>query len=146
MKAGILYGLMLGIVTPLLTKVAPQPGGSILMWGVIAVQLACAAALTRERMGLFFSSLAMALGSAWAIMVVALYAAGYDMFTFPMPWAAFYWLGAIVIPATLHVDMLLHPTKWEAWKQHMKGLGLWDLLRFRHIPDLRTGATPGPAV
>jgi len=143
MKAAMLYGLMLGIAFPLLTNVAPQPGGSILMWGAIAVQLAWAGALTWKRMGLFFSSLAMALGSGLSIMVVALYLAGYDLFSFPMPWAVVYWSGVVVGPITLHVDMFLHPAKWEAWKRHMEGVGLWDMLRCRHIPDLRSEATPG---
>lgn len=134
---------MLGITAPFLTTVAPQPGGSILWWGAIAVNLAWAAALTRERTGLFFSSLAMALGSAMAIMAVALFAAGYDLFTFPMPWAAFFWSGTVVVPTTLHVDMLLHPAKWEAWKRHMEGMSVWDMLRFRHIPYLRSRTMPG---
>lgn len=143
MKAAMLYGLILGIAFPLLTSVAPQPGGSILMWGAIAVQLAWAAALTRERMDLVFSSSAMALGSALAVMVAALYAAGYDLFTFPMPWAAVYWVGVVVVPLTLYVDMFLHPAKWEAWKDHMEDMSIWDMLRFRHIPDLRSWKMPG---
>ena len=143
MKAAMLYGLMLGIAFPLLTAVAPQPGGSILMWGAIAIQLAWGAVLTQARMGLFFSSLAMALGSALSIMVVALYATGYDLFTFPMPWAAYYWLGVIVVAITLHLDMFLHPAKREAWRRHMEKVSVWDMLRGRHIPDLRSGTIPG---
>ena len=143
MKSAMLYGLMLGIAVPLLTTMAPQPGGSILLWGAIAVQLSWAAALTRERTGLLFSSLAMALGSALAVMVVAVHAAGYDLFSIPMPWATVFWSGVVVAPITLHVDMFVNPAKWEAWKRHMEEISIWDMLRFRHIPDLRSSKMPG---
>ena len=48
------------------------------------------------------------------------------------------WAGWLAIPVTLYVDMFLHPAKWAAWKDHMNGISLWDMLRFRHIPDLRS--------
>ena len=136
MRSATLFGFIVGLAFPLATKVAPQPAGSILWWGLAAVQLAWASALVRERTGLLFSSLAMALGSVFAIAMVAAAATGYDLFTLPMPWLALLWSGVFVVPILLYVDKLVEPTKWEAWKAHQESMSLWDLLRFRHIPSL----------
>lgn len=137
MKAAMKYRALLGFLTPLFTYALPQPAGSIVLWGVFAVQLAWAATLIRKRTHLFFSSLAMAMGSAVSVMAVALLVAGYELIMLPMPWAAVYWLGVVAVPVTLYVDMFARPDEWEAWKRHMDDATLRDMLRGRHIPDLR---------
>jgi hypothetical protein len=64
MGASALYGVFIAIAFGLLTRLAPQPIGSIIFWGFVAAQLAWGAVASWRRMGLPFATSAMAIGAA----------------------------------------------------------------------------------
>jgi hypothetical protein len=66
--------------------------------------------------------------------------AGYTIRNPPGEWTLL-WL-TLPIPILLTVARIVHRDEWQQWKQHMSGMSLRDMLRFRHIPDLQQPTTP----
>lgn len=138
MKAAAGYGLLFGFTSGLLTNVAPQPWGGILLWGFLALQSAAMTIVLLRRTRLPFASLSCVIATIVSAMAALLYGAGYDLFTFPLPWAAFFWTGFFVIPIVLYVDKFVNPDQWQAWRRHMDECSTWDIFQGHHIPDLRS--------
>lgn len=138
MKAAAGYGLLFGFAFGLLTNAAPRPWGEFLLWSLLALQSAVFTVVLYRRTRLPFASLAVLIATVVSAGAAILHAVGYDLFTFPLPWAAFFWVGIVLAPIVLYVDKFANPDEWQAWRRHMDECTTWDILTGHHIPDLRS--------
>jgi hypothetical protein len=141
MWGSAVYGFFLGMVTPLFTMVAPQPMGSILLWGALACQLTWGATLCWRRTGLPFATGAMAVGAAMSGVVAGLAAAGHVFPYLPIAWWGLVGAGFLAPPLLFLIESRVHRAKWMQWKRYMEPMSAWDILRGRHIPELRNSGT-----
>lgn len=59
--------------------------------------------------------------------------------TAPQPLGSILWWGFFAGPLLFLIESRLHRAKWVQWKQYMERQTAWDILKGRHIPDLRNG-------
>lgn len=137
MRASALYGLVMGIAIVLLTRVVPQPTGSIIVWGFFAGQLTWGALVCWRRTGLPFATAAMTIGAACSAALAVLAAGGHVFPDLPLGWWVPVGLGLVLGPLCLLVESRVHRAKWKRWGDYMEGKNLWDIVTGRHIPPLR---------
>ncbi|MFN8579365.1 MAG: hypothetical protein U0163_00095 [Gemmatimonadaceae bacterium] len=77
MNAGLKYGVVVGAVTVLFTRVAPQPAGSMLLFAATSLQLAWGAWLVWHRAGFVFMTLGLSAAAVGAGLLSALAASGH---------------------------------------------------------------------
>jgi hypothetical protein len=137
MRGSAIYGLFLGVGIVLFLELAPQPLGSVVLWGFFAGQLTWAAALCWRRTGLPFVTAAMAIGAASSGMMAVLATAGHVLPDLLL--AA--WAPMVGVPFAIALLMVIesriHREKWLQWERYMAQKSAWDILRGRHIPELR---------
>jgi hypothetical protein len=135
-----LYGILIGTAFVALTRLAPQPNGSVVYWAFFTLQLSWGAVTCWRRTGLQCASAAMAVGGVISASLAALAATGR---VFPdVPPAAWLLLGSgvVVVPGLLWLESRVNPVKWRRWARYMQQRNsLWDILTGRHIPQLRNG-------
>jgi hypothetical protein len=139
MVASALYGLLIGIAFVLFTQVAPQPTGSIVFWGVVAVQLAWGAVACWRRTGLPFATSAMAIGAAMSACLAVLAATGRIFPDLSRGLWVPVGIGLAIGPLFLLIESRVNRAKWREWAHYMERKNVWDILTARHIPDLRDG-------
>jgi len=131
------YGYFLGIACFLLIRVAPQPGGSIVWWSFLAVQLTWGATICWRRTGLPFASAAMGIGAICSALLAVLASAGHVFPDLPIEW----WVPVAVLmissPVCLFVESRVHHAQVLRWRDYMLRKTVWDILTGRHIPRLR---------
>jgi len=136
MNPGAIFGFSVAVVFMLSQVLLPQPGGAIAWFAILAAGLAVYTAVVWHRMRLWAvtaGGIAAALGS---VAVLSIYALGYSMLTAPdaMAWVAYSLIA--LVPLSVLAASRFHQAEWEAWKKHMEGMGLSDILLLRHIPRL----------
>lgn len=132
-----LYGLLLGAVMMVSTRLAPQPIGSVVFWSLICLQLTWLARICWSRTGLPFATAAMINGSVVSASLVVLALMGQSFPTLaPGSWVLF-GFGAAVGPLFLYIESRVNQEKWREWARHMEHKTPWHVLTGRHIPDLR---------
>jgi hypothetical protein len=136
MLGSAMYGVLLAAAFFALTRLAPQPAGSLVLWLLLAGQLSRGAAITWRRTRLPFAMAAMLTGAgAFAILAVAT-VLGHVFPLLPVGWAVAVY-GLIVAGAVcLLIESRVHRRKWSQWKSFMEHKSAWDILLGRHIPDL----------
>ena len=72
MRGAAVYGFIVGLVVLFLSRIAPQPAGSVIWWSVLAVQLTWGSTRCWRRTGLPFASAAMAIGAAASALLAVL--------------------------------------------------------------------------
>ncbi len=141
--AGAKYGLIGGLAIVALQDWAPQPAGSILFWSLLSIQIALGSWILWRRTGLRFrwfllSGIAALLSSA---AMVAVSTRGLSLTTMmmelPLGVVAAIWLGILFVPLAVGLESQRHRQAWDEWKRFMADASILDVLRFRHIPDLR---------
>lgn len=136
MSGSAVYGLVRGVGSVLLTRIAPQPIGSILWWGVLAGQLTWGAALCWRRTALPFATAAMAIGAATSAILTTLAVTGRVFPDLGRGWWVLVGLGFVAGPLCLLVESRLHRAKWLQWGRYMERKNAWDIFTGLHIPDL----------
>jgi len=143
MKGAAVYGFFWGLGAVFLTRIAPQPAGSVIWWGVLAVQLTWGATRCWRRTGLPFASAAMAIGAAGSALLAVLATQGRVFPNLPLQW----WvpIGVLLIsaPLCLGVESVVHREQWERWRAYMEHMTAWDIIAGRHFPRLRDNAAKG---
>ena len=116
-----------------------------------AAALTTAAVLTWRRTRLPFATAGMACVAVASVMLVGLNLAGYPWpstaagpFNLPLPWEIAVLARILAAPVTVFTEARVHRSAWLQWSRHMENQGLWDLLRFRHIPVLLRGLERPP--
>jgi hypothetical protein len=134
------YGLFMGVAFVLLGEVAPQPVGSIVLWGALAGQLTWGTGVCWRRTGLPFATAAMAIGAATAGLLTVLAASGNVFPDLPLGWWVPVGFGLFSGPACLFVESRIHRAEWKRWRDYMEPKNAWDIFTGRHIPNLRSEA------
>jgi hypothetical protein len=136
MRAGVIYGLALGVTLVFLDKIG-SPVLSAVFWAAVTVQLAVAARLTWNRTGLWSSTFGMVHAAVTCAAFVPVHLAGYTMKTIPFGWQLVVAANALTIALTWFISTRENPDKWQRWKAVTENVSILDTLRFRHIPHLR---------
>ena len=140
MLGSAFYGLLITLVMFLVGVVAPQPAGSLVLWGGLAIHGAWGATVLWRRTRLPFATAAVAAGvfASIAFAVLSLY--GYTFASPPRELRSALLIVCLVllIPLLLFLESNVHPAEWQRWKRFMENKTAWDIVRARHIPDLRT--------
>jgi hypothetical protein len=137
MKGSAVYGFFLGVAVLLFTRAAPQPAGSILLWGFFAVHLMWGAVLCWRGTALPFATLAMGIASGTSGLLATLAAAGYVFPDLPPLWWAPVSASLLSTPLMFLIESRIHREKWTQWKEYMERKNAWEILTGRHIPPLR---------
>jgi len=136
MIAGAKYGLLLYGEMILLLEIAPQPWGSVLFWSIQAIQLAIYTTIVWYRTHLVISTVGGIAATLGSLLLAALLASGYSYWNLPLAWAIVVFAVIAVVPLSVFAESVVHRSEWNEWKRHMTGMGLKDVLLFRHIPQL----------
>jgi hypothetical protein len=137
MLGSVMYGALLGLGFLLLTRLAPQPVGSLAWWLLVAVQLSWGASITWRRTKLAFATGAMLAGAAGATVVVCAILFGHEFPRLPIRWAVPVYGLMVAGPLCLFIESRAHRGDWLLWEKHMEDKTALDILLGRHIPDLR---------
>lgn len=135
--AGAAYGLLLGVSMAALTAMWPGGAGWAIFFAVAAVQLTAGAVVVWRRTALVVMTGAFAWGAAASAAFAILAAGGVptDALLRQHPFV----VGPVlaVPPMLMFSEKWLHPVHWQRFKAASERVSLLDMLRFRHIPDLR---------
>ena len=140
MKASAQFGLLFGATLTPLMLFGPRPFAPVAVGSLIAGVLIVAGALTWRRTGLRLASASMVAGAcAMAVLTFRLMQSP-DLFA--APFGLLLVLGFFVLlgPLLMFLQSRTAPDTWRQWRQHVDTVTLTDMLRFRHIPDLRRAA------
>lgn len=134
-----LYGLLFGVVMFLLGDVAPQPAGSLVLWGGLALHGSWGARVLWRRTRLPFATAAVLVAVLLSLTFASASLEGYTLATPPqdLRWVVTIVGLALLSPVLLFVESKAHAAEWARWKEFMEDKTAWDILLGRHVPDLR---------
>lgn len=142
MSAGVKYGFVLGVLFVLLGQVAPQPAGSVVLWTALSVDAGVSAWIIWRRLPLPWFRVGMIAALLVSLIMIPISARGLNLATIatelPLPAVIAIWLGALWVPLSIGLESLRDSPEWRAWKAHQEHAGLWDVITFRHVPDMRS--------
>lgn len=143
---GMTYGVLLAAAAA-----APQPLGLGLFWAVVALQLGLFSMVLWRRTRLPFATAGMVASAAGSLLSCGLNLTGYRWPAYsasfpglPMLWAAPVLALLIAGPVCLFVESRVNRTQYRAWRQRQKEQGVWGLIAFRDVPDMRRRQQAGP--
>lgn len=137
--AAVLYGVTIGIAFFVLTKLVPQPTGSIILWAFFSVQLSWGALICWRRTALPFVSAALVTGAVVSTCLFILAIIGRPYPTWPPESFVLFASGVVLGPLFLFIESRVNRTKWKQWAHHLERQSVWDIVIGRHIPRLRDG-------
>ncbi len=146
MWGAAVYGLLGGVWMFLLRTVAPQPAGSVVLWGGYAIFGIWGGITLWRRTGLLFATAAVFLATAIAALLTALAIDGWPFPQLPPGWLTPVTALLLLLPALLIVESKAHPRQWAQWKAYAEDKSAWDILLGRHVPYLRgSDSVDGPS-
>jgi Na+/proline symporter len=140
MKAPAQFGLLFGATLTPLMLFGPRPLAPLAVGSLIAVVLIVAGVLTWRRTGLRLASASMFSGAFGMAVLTFTLVQSPDLFA--APFGLLLALGSFVLlsPLLMFFQSRTAPETWRQWRRHHDTMTLADMLRFRHIPDLRRAA------
>ena len=140
MKASAQFGLLFGATLTPLMLFGPRPFAPLAVGSLVAGVLIVAGVLTWRRTGLKFASFSMFTAAcAMAVLTFRLMRSP-DLFAAPLWLLLAFGVFVLLGPLLMWVQSRTAPDTWRQWRQHADTVPLSDMLRFRHIPDLRRAA------
>ena len=136
---GAYYGLFLAIAIFVTTKLMPQPAGAVTLFALYAVWLSRAAVICWRRTGLPFMTAALVNGAVMSMCLIVLIATGRPYEDLGLEgWLI---IGGFSVTAAffVHIESRVNRQKMDEWRRYAERKNLWDVLRGRHIPQLRNG-------
>lgn len=134
----IVFGIVNGMVIFGLGQLAPQPLGTLLLTGLVAVALFAVGVVTLRRTNFVFMGTGMLLGAVEMVALALLVGVGAvsapptDVWLL-VPAAA----SLLVWLALMGLEKRRSPEEYAAWKRVTDRATFVDILLLRHIPDLR---------
>ena len=140
MSASAQFGLLFGTTLTPLMLFGPRPLAPLAVGSLIAAVLIVAGVLTWRRTGLRLASASMFSGVFGMALLTFSLMQSADLFA--APFGLLLALGCLVLltPLLMLLQSRTAPDTWRQWRQHLDTVTLTDMLRFRHIPDLRRAA------
>jgi hypothetical protein len=135
--APALYGVLFAIAFFVCDRLVPQPIGAVILWSVIAIQLALGARTCWRRTGLRFVSAAMLHGAVMSLCLVVLALMGQPFPNLAAGSWVFFGGGTLVGPIFFLIESRVNAAKWAEWGRHLEHTRVWDFVTGDHIPDLR---------
>jgi hypothetical protein len=136
MNGSAVYGLIGGFLFVVMTRVGPQPTGSVVFFTLSAGHLMWGAAICWRRTRLPLATTAMIIGAITFTVFATLAAFGTVFPDFPPGWWPPIVLGMVAGPLCLLAESRLHRRQWTEWRDYMADKSAWDILMARHIPTL----------
>lgn len=143
MRAASQFGLLLGVVVTPMMLFGPKPLAPLVAGALLAGPLLVAGVLTWRRTGLRIAAAAMFTGAIGAAVLALVHARFPGLRSAPSFQPAALLCLALLAPALLLLQARRAPEAWQRWRDHTESVTLVEMLRFRHIPDLR-GARSDP--
>jgi hypothetical protein len=143
MSAAAQFGLLLGVAIVAVSEVAPQPVGWVVFCTVWAMAGTWSAVICWRRTGLPYATASMVEGAFTMALLAVLAATGRVLpgVAPPIGWFIVHALSVVAGTLLLWVESKKNPERWRAWRDYVERVTLWDVLRGRHIPDLRSSRT-----
>ena len=132
MAASKMYGVLIGLLLATLT-IWKSPIAWAAFWSVHAILLVTYTQLTWKRTGLV--TIGGAHAALIALLLIPASLAGYTLGNLPRLLIA---PNLVAFLAFYLLAMTVHREQFRQWRRHMEDLTLLDMLRFRHIPYLRS--------
>jgi hypothetical protein len=130
---------MLGITFFVLDAI----GSSVLwtvFWAAQTILVATAALLTWRRTRLLWMTIGMTHAAVIMAILTPAHAVGYTIQTLAAEGRALFLANAVMMPVFVILARWREPEGWKRWEQHAEGMSVLDMLRFRHIPQLRSNS------
>jgi hypothetical protein len=120
---------------------APQPAGSILLWTMLSVQSAAGLWIEWRRLRLPWLTAGGIAALLVSLVMIPLSARGLNLATIatalPVPAVVAIWSALLCVPLSVGLETLRASPEWRAWSAHMEHTTVWEMITYRHMPDLR---------
>ena len=137
MRGNLVYGALTGVLVAALLSPYVQPLGSILLWGITAVQLGLVALVLWRRTGLPFATASMAVGAATGLVLCLRAVGGHRFPEDGLPWITVPLVGILLALLGFLLESRIHRAAWNVWRRRAREATTLDFITLRHIPDLR---------
>ena len=138
--SGFKYGLVLGILIPLLGSWAPQPAGSIVLWSALSAQAGLGLWITWHRLRLPWFLAGGVAALLASLTMIPLSARGLDLGTIltglPLPMAVAIWSAILFVPLAIGLEALRNSPEWKALSARSERASLWEMITFQHVPHM----------
>jgi hypothetical protein len=138
--AGVKYGLFLALLMFALGKWAPQPAGSIVLWTALSVQTVLGLWITWHRLRLPWFSAGGIAALLVCLAMIPVSARGLNLATIgtelPQLVAVAIWSAVLFVPLSIGLESLRNSPEWRAWSARMERATLWEMITFRHVPNI----------
>jgi hypothetical protein len=112
MPGAAVYGFFIAIGFVTFTRVAPQPGSSVIWWSSCALQLTRNSTICWRRTGLPFALAGMGISAIVSVLLAILATEGHVFPDLPFEW----WVPVAVVmilgPVSLFIESRVHRTQW----------------------------------
>jgi len=136
MKAGAQFGFVNAVLFVALDALR-MPSAWALFWTIQALFLMIYTILTWQRTRMIWMTVVGAYGALISVAFMLLSVAGYGVRDVVSSWPIAFWGNAAAIIVMQLIAKCLDRDRYRRWKQHTQPMTVLDLLRFRHIPNLR---------
>jgi len=140
LNPGMKYGLFGALVMLTLGEWVPQPTGSVVLWSALSLQAVLGFWIIWRRLRLPWLSVGTGAAFLVSAAMIPISARGLNLATLalalPLPLVAAIWIGVLIVPLTVGLESSRNSREWQAWSTRMTHASLWEMLTFRHIPDL----------
>lgn len=141
MSSGLKYGLFLGLLMVALGECPPQPIRSIALWAALSLQAAVGLWITWRRFRLRWFTFGGAVAFLVSLAMIPVSARGLNLATIatelPLLVVGAIWLCVLFVPLSVGLESLRNSPEWRAWSNRVERATLWDMITFRHVPDVR---------
>jgi hypothetical protein len=145
MTAGVKFGLCFGIVMAALTRWAPQPAGSVVFWTIMGAQSVLSLWIVWRRLRLPWFTIGGVAALLTSLAMIPISARGLNLATIatelPLGLVAAVWSALLFVPLSVGLEALRDSPEWRAWAARTKGATLWEMITFRHVPNVDRRAT-----
>jgi hypothetical protein len=136
MRGAMVYGGCLGLGFATAQWFA-QPIVWVVCWTALTLQLGWGAALTWRRTALPFATMGMLLGGTATGALAVLSVVGFVFPALPLRLAVPVYSLVVAVPLCFLIESRVHRAAWLQWQEYMRAMSAIDIVRGRHIPNLR---------
>jgi hypothetical protein len=137
---GAYYGVVFAVLMFVLGRWAPQPAGSIVLWSLLSAHVAFTLWIMWYRLRLPWYSAGCVAALLASLTMIPVSARGLDLATMvtelPLPIVVAIWSAILFVPLAIGLESLRDSPEWRALSEQTKRASLWEMIRFRHVPQI----------